>query len=485
MESHGKLEPELERALIDVVGRRHVLSDPDLRAGYEVDWMGRRTGHARAVVRPGSVDEMAALVRICAGGGVPVLPQGGNTGLVGGGVPRGGEVILSTRRLDWVGDVDDATGLLAAGAGVTLARAREAALGAGLDVGVDLASRSSATLGGMVSTNAGGLRVLRYGHMRAQVAGIEAVLPSGRIIRRMGGLSKDAVGWDLTGLFCGSEGTLGVVTSVLVRLVPADRSGLTVLVGAASLADALSVAQRVRRRCSSLQSAEVMFADGLARVRERFAVASPLGDAHHCQLLLDFCSPTPPTDALVEEAAAALGESPEIDASAVAVDVEGRGRIWALRERHPEIVVGQGRPYKLDVSMSLGRLVPFERQVRAALAERVPDAEVVLYGHLADGSLHVNVAVPGDGGADGLVEETVFGLVRQHHGSISAEHGVGTDKIPWVHYTRGSPELELMRLVKSVVDPAGVMNPGVLLPPPQPNREACFRRPFTRPPGAP
>jgi len=458
------LDGPFERALVDAVDRRYIVTDPELRERYEVDWMGRNGGKAAAIVRPSSAAEVAAVVRACGAHGIAVVPQGGNTGLVGGGVPRGGELVVSTDRLAWVGEVDTADGLLAVGAGATLAAARHAALACDLDIGIDLASRETATLGGMVSTNAGGLRVLRYGHMRAQLAGIEAVLPNGRTVRRMGGLRKDAVGWDLTGLFCGSEGTLGVVTSVLLGLVPATRSGATVLLGLDSLGDALAVAQRARRRCPSLQSAEVMFADGMALLRERFALRSPIDDTHACQLLLDFCSSSESSDAVIDEVAAVLADDLAVHDSALASDSEGRRRLLELRERHPQIIVGRGTPYKLDISMPLPMMVSFEQQVRAALAAIAPRAEVVLYGHLVDGSLHVNVAVADGDPAAGTVEGIVFGLVREHHGSVSAEHGVGVDKVRWAHYTRTWAELAVLRAVKSALDPAGIMNPGVLLP---------------------
>ena len=210
----------LVTSLADVVGPGHVLVDPDLTASYETDWTGRFTGRAAAVVRPGTTAEVAAVMALLHGAGRPVVPQGGNTGLVGGGVPLHGEVVVSLRRLAAVEAVDVAAGQVTVGAGATLAAVDDAAAGVGLAVGVDLAARGSATIGGMVATNAGGLRMLRYGGMRAQTAGVEAVLADGRVLSHLGGLTKDNTGYDLAGLLAGSEGTLAVVTRVRLRLVP-------------------------------------------------------------------------------------------------------------------------------------------------------------------------------------------------------------------------------------------------------------------------
>src|ERR687885_1679537 len=210
----------LLRALAEVVGPRHVLTDPDLTAGYAVDWTGRFRGRAPAVVRPADTTEVAGVLALLAGAGRPVVPQGGNTGLVGGSVPLHGEIVLSLRRLDGIGPVEVLAGQVTAGAGATLAAVEAAARPHGLTFGVDLAARDSATIGGMVATNAGGLRMLRYGNMRAQVMGVEAVLPDGRVLSHLAGLAKDNTGYDLAGVLTGSEGTLGVITRVRLRLVP-------------------------------------------------------------------------------------------------------------------------------------------------------------------------------------------------------------------------------------------------------------------------
>src|SRR2546423_3672422 len=219
----------LQSQLIEAIGPEAVLTDPDVVAGYETDWTGRFRGRARLVVRPASRDQVVSVLRLCSAAGAAVVPQGGNTGLVGGGVPRDGEVVLSLARLDSLGPVDRLAGQVTVGAGATLSAVQRHAAAAGFEFAVDLAARDSATIGGMVNTNAGGLKVLRYGSMRAQVAGLEAVLADGRVISRLGGLPKDSTGYDLVGALVGSEGTLAVVTSVRLRLVALARRQVTAL----------------------------------------------------------------------------------------------------------------------------------------------------------------------------------------------------------------------------------------------------------------
>ena len=457
------------------IGADSVLVDPDLTARYETDWMGRSFGHARMVVRPSTTEEVQIVVDTCRAAGAPVVVQGGNTGLVAGGVPRGGEVVLSTSRIDWVDRPDPVSGTLAAGAGATLSSVRAAVAPAGFDVAVDLAARDSATVGGMTATNAGGLRVIRYGHMRTQLLGLEAVLADGQVVRRMAGLAKDTAGYDLTGLLCGSEGTLAVITAVLMRLVPAARSRATAVVGLSSLEEALSVVADLRRRVPELEAAEVVFADGVARAIELLGVRSPVDPSWPCQLLVEAASVNDDDESLVERLGAVLDSAGTSSATAVAVDEATRTSLWAMRERHPELVVGLGTPHKLDVSLPLPALVQFECEVRRVLAEAAPEAGTVIYGHLGDGGLHVNVArpLPAEGAADRSdaaeaaewrrrIDEAVLGLVGSLGGSVSAEHGIGTEKVPFVGLTRGPAELSAMRRIKDALDPDGLFNPGVL-----------------------
>ncbi len=461
----GPTGDRLVAALARAVGPDHVLVDDDLRRSFEVDWMGRQLGTSRAVVRPSSTAEVAAVLEACGAAGVPVVPQGGNTGLVGGGVPRGGEVVLSTRRLVGVGPVDSLAGHVRVAAGTTLAATAEAAAAADLEVPLDLTARDSATVGGMVATDAGGTRVLRHGSMRANLVGLEAVLADGTVVRRMAGLAKDNAGYHLPGLVCGSEGTLAVVTEVLLRLVPAARARVTAVVGTASLAAALALVVELRRSLPELDAAEVVFEDGVRLTADLLGVTSPLRSAAPCQLLVEAASATEGTDGLVRRLAEIVDAHDPDAETALAEDDEARRRLWSVRERHSELVGLLGEPHKLDVSLPLGELATFEVDVRAALGRALPGCVPVLFGHLGDGGIHVNVAVPRgrDDGPD-AVAAVVFPVVAERGGSISAEHGIGTDKAPWLSLARTAGEIDAMRRLKDALDPLGLLNPGVVLP---------------------
>ncbi|MGI8875712.1 MAG: FAD-binding oxidoreductase [Egibacteraceae bacterium] len=452
-------EPDLlVRTLTAVVGADHVLVDDDVRAPYETDWTGRFRGRARMVVRPADTGEVAGAVRACADAGAAVVPQGGNTGLVGGGVPRDGEVVLSLSRLSGMEPVDTAAGGVVVGAGVTLAALQAHAAAAGLAFPVDLAARDSATVGGLVATNAGGVHVLRYGAMRAHVRGVEAVLADGSVVSHLAGLTKDNTGYHLPSLLTGSEGTLAVVTRACLGLVPTLPARVVALLAVASTADAVAVLARLRARLPSLEAAEVCYADGIDLVTAHAGLPPPLRTAAPCVLLVECAAHRDPTD----ELAAAIGDAPEVTDAAVATDRAGRAALWAYRERHTEAVAALGVAHKLDVSVPLGAMAAFEPAVRRRVAEVAPGARTVLWGHLADGNLHVNVVGPA--AEDPAVDDAVLGLVAEVGGSISAEHGIGQAKVGWLAATRRATDLAVMRAVKDALDPGGLLNPGVLLP---------------------
>jgi len=446
-------------ALADIVGPRHVLTEAGVTAGYTVDWTGRFRGATRAVVRPGTTAEVAGVLDRCRRAGAAVVPQGGNTGLVGGSVPLHGEVVLSLRRLGEVGAVDTLAGQLTAGAGATLAAVQAQATAAGLAFGVDLGARDSATVGGMVATNAGGLRVLRYGAMRAQVLGVEAVLADGSVVEHLGGLVKDNTGYDLAGLLCGSEGTLGVVTAVRVRLVPAFARRVAALLAFPGAVEALEAVAVLRGALPSLEAAELFFGDGVALVGDTLGVPAPFAVAHDAYVLVecaDHADPTPALAAAVDALAA-----PPADV-AVADDAPRRRDLWRHREGHTEALNLVGPPVKLDVTLPAQGLAAFVPAVRVAVAAVAPGARTFLFGHAADGNLHVNVV--GVEPDDRAVEDAVLRLVASMGGSISAEHGVGTAKRPWLHLNRSEAELAAFRAIKRALDPDGILNPNVLLP---------------------
>ena len=462
--------PDLLDEVRAVVGGEHCLVDPQLKAGYERDWTGRFEGPALMVVRPGDTSEVVAVVRACARHGAAIVPQGGNTGLVGGSVPRGGEVVLSLRRLDRLLRCDPDEALLEAEAGVTLARAQASAATCGMDIGIDLAARDSATLGGMTATNAGGVHVVRHGSMRQRLAGIEVVLADGTVASRRSGLVKDNVGLDLPSLFAGSEGTLGIVTKVLLRLVARPTHRVVALVALAGeteqegAAAATLVARRLRDTLNGLEAVELMFANGMelvarhAGLPEAPGTGSGPGPGPAAWLLVEVSGASDPTADLAAE----MGATGMVRASAVSGDGPGRARLWAYRDRHTEAIATLGIPHKLDVALPQSALSGFVAAVRDKVAQIAPDASVVMFGHAGDGNLHVNVVGPPPD--DPRVDEAVLRLVLARGGSISAEHGIGTAKRRFVALTRSAADIETMRTIKTALDPGNVLNPGVLLP---------------------
>lgn len=444
--------------LVAEVGEAHVLIDPELTAGFATDWTGRFRGSTPAVVRPGTTAEVAAVLSICDREGVAVVPQGGNTGLVGGGVPTNGEVVLSLARLDGLGSVDRDAAQVTAGAGVTLTSLQDRARGAGLAYGVDLASRDTATVGGTVATNAGGTHVLRWGDTRRQLVGIEVVLAGGRVVRHMGGLVKDNTGYDVAGLICGSEGTLGVVTAARLRLVPRFEHRVVSLVAVDGIAAAVEIVTRLRIAVPELDAAEVFLADGLGLVCASEGLTPPFGASWPAYVLVEASAHHDTTEALAS-AIDAWGGARD---AAVASDERGRARLWAYRELHTSAINRLGVPHKLDVALPHGGLAAFAAEVPHRVHAVAPGARVWLFGHVGDGNLHVNVTgvEPGDPDLDGAV----FELVAAMGGSISAEHGIGTAKKRWLALSRAPEEIAAFRAIKSALDPNGILNPNALLP---------------------
>jgi FAD/FMN-containing dehydrogenase len=442
-------------ALRAILGDRHVLTDADLRAPFEIDWTRRFGGPALAVVRPGSTSEVSHVLRACTEHHVAVVPQGGNTGLVGGGVPRGGEVLLSLSRLNDIGEVDSALGQIEVGAGTTLAALQQRAAKAGLDAGLDFAARDSASIGGIVACDAGGARALRYGTARTRVVGLEAVLADGSIVRRMGGLAKDNAGFNIPGLLIGSEGTLGVITRVIWKLVARLPARVAALVPLPDTASAANVLAALTAEAPSLEACELITDAGMELVlahqrRERAVRRSPV------YVLAELAARQDPTD----ELAAVLARAGVEDA-AIADDTTSRERLWALREGHAEAISAAGVPHKLDVGVPLAALPRFLERLPAVVAGACPGSQTIVWGHLGDGNLHVNALGPDRD--DEAADDAVLELVLEFGGTISAEHGVGTAKARWLATARGTDEVAAMRRVKAALDQAGMLNPGVVL----------------------
>ena len=461
----------LEAALRTAVGPQHVLLDGGMRASYETDWTGRFTGTSRAVVRPASTAEVAQVLRACAEARVPVVVQGGNTGLVGGGVPARDQddhppVLLLTTRLTELGAVSRVSRQVTAGAGVTLTALTGHARAAGLDFGVDLAARDSATVGGMAATNAGGILVLRYGSMREQVAGVEAVLVDGRIIARLDGLAKDSTGYDLGHLLAGSEGTLAVITRLRLRLVTAEPERAVALIAVRGAAAAVDLLASLRPRLPGLCAAELSFDAGLRLVAGHLGVVVPLAGAGGAYVLVEVAGQSDPLDDLL----AALEASEQVLDATAASSAADRARLWQLREGHTEAISAAGVPVKLDVSVPLSRLAELVDRLPGTVAAAAPGAELVAFGHLAEANLHVNVL--GAAASDEAVTAAVLGLVAKLGGSISSEHGVGQAKARWLELSRTPAEIDVMRAVKSAFDPLGLLNRHVLLPGQEPLKTA-------------
>ena len=448
----------LVEALRAIVGDQHCLVDEGLRATYETDWTRRFGGPAAAVVRPGSAEQVRAVLLACADAGVGVVPQGGNTGLVGGSVPRGGEVVLSTLRLSALEDVDAEAGEITVGAGATLSSVQAVARRAGWDVGVDLGARDSATIGGMVATNAGGANVLRHGPMRRQLLGFEAVLADGSIVRRLPGMPKDNTGYDLGGLLAGSEGTLAVITRVRLRLVPPLAQRAVAVIGLPDASAAVAAAGRLRRELASVLALELFTDAGLELVMRHAGAAAPFAARRPVYLLVEVGSDgADPTDELL---AALETIGVDDDAAAVASDPGGRHRLWQLRERHTEAVNAEGVPHKLDVSVPAARYAELVTRAPEAVRAVDPDARTICYGHVGDGNVHVNVIGPAPD--DERVDDAVLELVLDLGGAVSAEHGIGVAKVAWLERDRGREAVAAMRAIKAAWDPAGILNPGVL-----------------------
>jgi FAD/FMN-containing dehydrogenase len=456
-------------ALVDIVGPAHVLADPDVVRSFTVDWTGRWHGPASLVVRPGTTGEVAAVVQACLAAGVAIVPQGGNTGLVGGSVPASSSpgpapVVLSLVRLQRLDPVEAEAAQVTVGAGVTLAAlARHVAgSGAGLAFPVDLGARDSATVGGMVATNAGGIHFIRYGGMRQQVVGVEAVLPDGGVVSRLNGLAKDNTGYDLAGLFTGSEGTLGVVTAARLRLVPDLAVRVAAVIGVAGTGAAVALVGAMRAELDNVEAAEIYYHQGLELVQRGADIANPLGRPWPAYLLVECAGPD---EAVLDRLARFMADHGVADdATAVATESAGRRQLWAVRERHAEAVGRLGVPHKLDVSLPVGELAAFVAAVHDAVAAVAPGAAVVIWGHVGDGNLHVNVVGPARD--DDAVDDAVFRLAVEMGGGISAEHGIGRAKLGWIHLTRSEADIGAMRTIKRALDPRDLLNPGVLLPPP-------------------
>lgn len=446
--SHG-----LTNRLRAIVGLGHISTDADVLASRSVDYTGRYRGRASALVRPGSPDEVAALLRACRDAGAHVTVQGGRTSLVAGTVPEHDDVLLSTERLSGISEVDTAERRVRAGAGVQLAAVQRAAVAAGLVFGIDLAARDSATVGGMASTNAGGLRTIRYGDMREQIRGLDIVLPDGSLVQRRSDVRCDNTGYDLSSLFVGAEGTLGVITELDLWLRPAPRHRITALCGFADL-DSLIACARQFADNSNIAALELIDGRGAALAAERIGIAVPM--LTEWLLLVELAGNGDLTDQLAATAASA-----ELAAAPAGTDVVAQQRLWQVRESLSEVVGLFGPPLKFDVSLPLSAISSFADHSTSLVASHAPDAIPVLFGHIGQGNLHLNVL-----GCDGAAEHHLYGamlnLIAAQGGNVSSEHGIGSRKRDYLQLSRQPNDIAAMRTIKAAFDPTGYLNPAVL-----------------------
>ena len=444
----------LLQRLADVVGPAYVTDDPDVLAGRSVDYTGRYQGRAGALVRPGSAADVAAVLRLCRDGGAHVTVQGGRTSLVAGTVPEHDDVLLSTERLNTVGEVDVVERRVPVGAGATLAAVQRAATDAGLIFGVDLTARETATVGGMASTNAGGLYTVHYGNMGEQVLGLQVALPDGALLHRHSAVRSDNTGYDLPALFVGAEGTLGVITGLDLRLHPFPAHRVTAVCGFADLT-ALVEAARIFRDLDGIATLELIDARLAALTGERLGIAAPVrGD---WLLLVELAGDTDQTDRL----AGLLHQVPSCDEPAVGVDPATRQRLWRVREAVADVLGAFGPPLKFDVSLPLAAVAGFAAGASGVVHQHAPEALPVLFGHIGEGNLHVNVLRCSASAEPGLYA-AMMTLIADCGGNVSSEHGVGSRKRAYLSMSRGPDDIAAMRRIKAAFDPTGYLNAAVL-----------------------
>lgn len=457
-----------------VVGDAGWVDDAEAVAAHTLDWRRRWSGPALAVVKPGSTGEVARVVRICAAAGIPVVPQAGNTSLVGGAVPRAGEpsLVLSVSRLRRIRQVDPVDCTLTAEAGCVLADVRRQAEAVGCCFPLAFGAEGTAEIGGLLSTNAGGVHVLRYGTARQLTLGLEVVLPDGRVWNGLRALRKDNAGYDLKQLFVGAEGTLGVITAAVLQLVPRVRDRRVVWLAVPALPAALDVLGLARSAFGdALIACELVSRRALDLVLAHVpGTADPLARPAPWYVLLEAATSAaePWLSPAVERFLAAFGEGGQGCEAVVASNTTQAQALWRLRESIPEAEVRAGPSVKHDIAVPVPRIPELVTEGTALLESAWPGGRVVAFGHLGDGNLHFNLSCPDADPAalrqaEPRLNGAVFDLVERLGGSISAEHGVGQLRRAELAARRSLVELDLMRALKRAIDPSGIMNPGKIL----------------------
>jgi FAD/FMN-containing dehydrogenase len=466
------IDPALLKRFAAIVGDKYAITDPQMQAPYVVERRDMFAGHTPLVLRPGSVAEVAAILKLANETATPIVPQGGNTGLVGGQTPINNELVLSLNRLDRIREVDPTSNTMTCEAGVTLQRAREAAAAADRLYPQLLPSEGTCTIGGNLSTNAGGTAALAHGVTRAHVLGIEVVLADGRILNDLNKLKKDNTGYDLKNLFIGAEGTLGVITAAVLRLVPRPRAIETAFVAMPSPEAALALLTIAAERAGGgVTSYELMPRLGLElALRYGSGLRDPLAELHPWYVLIELSSQRADglREVIEEVLAQALQRGLIVDA-AIADSIEQSKAFWRIREMLGEAQRHAGGSIKHDVSVPVAAVPAFLKDAHEAAIALVPGARPMPFGHLGDGNIHYNILQPeGADKADYLkhwdaMNAAIFAVVKKYGGSISAEHGVGVVKRDLLPSVKDPVALELMKSLKRMLDPKDILNPGKVL----------------------
>src|SRR5947208_1264832 len=465
------LAADLLARFVAIVGEKNAITDRDAQAPYLTEPRDLFRGKSPVVLRPGSVAEVSAILKLANETATAIVPQGGNTGLAGGQTPQHGEIVLSLNRLDRIRELDPVSNTITCEAGVTLQRAREAAAGADRLYPQLLPSEGSCTIGGNLSTNAGGTAALAHGIARSHALGIEVVLADGRVLNTLNKLKKDNTGYDLKNLFIGAEGTLGVITAASLRLIARPRSVETAFVGVPSPDAALELLGIASERTPGVTSFELMVRLGIDAVLKYDAGSrDPLSDRHPWYVLIELSSQA--RSGLRETMEAILAEGVErgiVADAAIVENLDQAKAFWRIREMFGEVQRQVGGSIKHDISVPVANVPAFIREADAAVLQLIPGARPLPFGHLGDGNIHYNVAQPIDADKAAFLErwhdvnKVVFDVVLKYGGSISAEHGIGVMKRDLLPSVKDPVAMELMRALKRTLDPNGILNPGKVL----------------------
>ncbi len=465
------LPSELIARFRAIVGDKYAVTEAADIAPYVTEERGLFHGRSPLVLRPGSTAEVSAICKLATEHRIALVPQGGNTGLVGGQTPHHGEVVVSTRRLDKIRDIDTASNAMTCEAGVVLQIAQQRAAEVDRLFPLSLGAEGSCTIGGNLSTNAGGTAALAYGVAREMALGLEVVLADGRVLNGLSKLKKDNTGYDLRNLFIGAEGTLGIITAATLKLFPKPRAVETAFVGLKSPAEALKLLSIAQNEVAGSLTSFELLADIAVdfSVRHGIDIRDPLGSKHRWYVLMELSSPREDARATLESILAQGLDQGIVDDAAIAANLSQRSAFWKLRDEMSAAQKPEGGSIKHDISVPVAAVPDFIEQANAAVVKLIPGARPVPFGHLGDGNIHYNVSQPlGANAADFMgqwhaVNAVVFDIVLRMGGSISAEHGIGVLKRDELPDVKDNVAIELMRSIKATLDPQGIMNPGKVL----------------------